>query len=280
MRQLIVTADDFGRDVAINKAVEDAHKTGILTCTSLMVGALAAADAIERARRLPSLHIGLHITVTDGMPLLHGPPLARSDGKFDSNPMRAGLRYFFRPGIRRALSAEIRAQFEAFHATGLALDHVNAHQHMHLHPAIARLIVEIGRDFGVRAMRLPHEPVGPLRRAFPQEPLRAPMYSATAAALRRRLRRARIATNDHLFGLAWSGGMDEARVLALLPQLPDGISEMYFHPAAARTPELEAAMPGYRNPDELAALTSPAVRRRIDELGIALISYSDITPSA
>jgi predicted glycoside hydrolase/deacetylase ChbG (UPF0249 family) len=83
-----------------------------------------------------------------------------------------------------------------------------------------------------------------------------------------------------MFGLAWSGGMDEARVLALLPHLPDGVSEIYFHPAVERTPELETAMPGYRNPEEFAALLSPAVRRRIDELGVALISYSDLKPSA
>jgi hopanoid biosynthesis associated protein HpnK len=280
VKRLIVCADDFGRDVAINRAVEEAHRNGILTCASLMIGAPAAADAIERARGVPSLAVGLHVALTDGTPLLSGSALARRDGKFETDPMRAGIRYFFRPGIRSALEAEIRAQFEAFRATGLPLDHVNSHQHLHLHPTIARLLVNIGREFGMRAMRLPDEPVEPLRRAFPQERLRTPTYRFTATTLRRRLRRAGIACNENMFGLAWSGGMDEARVLALLPHLPNGISEMYFHPAVERTPELQAAMPGYRNPEEFAALLSPAVLRRIDELGVALISYSDLTPSA
>lgn len=279
MKRLIVCADDFGRDVAINQAVEEAHRHGILTCASLMIGAPAAADAIERALGLPNLRVGLHVTLTDGTPLLPASPLARSGG-FETDPRRAGIRYFFRPGIRRALADEIRAQFAAFRATGLPLDHVNSHQHMHLHPTIARLIVEIGRDFGMLAMRLPDEPVEPLRRAFPQERFRVPAHNFAATALRRRLRRAKIVRNDFLFGLAWSGGMDEDRVLRLLPHLPEGIGEMYFHPAVARTPELEIAMPGYRNRDEFAALTSPAVRRRIDELGITLVSYSDLTPSA
>lgn len=280
VKRLIVCADDFGRDLAVNEAVEEAHRNGILTCASLMVGAPAAADAIERARRLPKLRVGLHIVLVDGTPLLPGGQLARGDGNFDSNPLRAGLRYFFQPGIRRALAAEIRAQFDAFRATGLALDHVNSHQHLHLHPTVARLIVEIGREFGMRAMRLPDEPVAALRRAFPHERVHAPLYRFTAVALRRRLQRAGIASNDQMFGLAWSGAMDEARVLGLLPYLPDGVSEIYFHPAVERTPDLEAAMPGYRNCDEFAALTSPAVRRRIDELGITLVSYSDLTPSA
>jgi chitin disaccharide deacetylase len=280
VKRLIVCADDFGRDGAINMAVEAANKNGILTCASLMVGAPAAADAIERAQLLPSLKVGLHVTLSDGTPLFPGSPLARRDGKFDTDPRLAAVRYFFQPGIRRALADEIRAQFEAFRAAGLPLDHVNSHQHLHLHPTIARLIVEVGREFGMRAMRLPDEPVEPLRRAFPRERFRVPTYKFTANALRRRLRRAGLASNEHMFGLAWSGGMGEERILELLPHLPDGISEMYFHPAVERSPELETAMPGYRNADEFAALTSPAVRRRIDELGIALVSYSDLTPSA
>ena len=280
MKRLIVCADDFGRDLAVNEAVEQGHRNGILTCASLMVGAPAATDAIERARRLPKLRVGLHIVLVDGTPLLPGGPLARGNGNFDTNPLRAGLWYFFRPGIRAALAAEIRAQFEMFRATGLALDHVNSHQHLHLHPTVARLIVEIGREFGMRAMRLPDEPVTALRRAFPQERVLAPLYRFTAVALRRRLQRSGVTSNDHMFGLAWSGGMDEARVLGLLPYLPEGISEIYFHPAVQHTAGLEAAMPGYRNRDEFAALTSAAVRRRIDELDFALVSYSDLTPSA
>ena len=42
--------------------------------------------------------------------------------------------------LRAQLRAEIEAQFAAFEATGLALDHVNAHKHFHLHPTIAGLL--------------------------------------------------------------------------------------------------------------------------------------------
>jgi len=157
-RRLIVCADDFGRDVAVNEAVEIAHRDGILSTASLMVAAPAAADAVARARRLPGLKVGLHLVLVDGTAVLRPGDIAAlvgPDGRFDDNQARAGFRYFFMPGIRRQLAAEIRAQFEAFSATGLALDHVNAHKHMHLHPTVARLIVEIGRDYDMRAVRLP-----------------------------------------------------------------------------------------------------------------------------
>jgi hopanoid biosynthesis associated protein HpnK len=282
MRRLIVTADDFGRDVAINEAVEAAHRDGILGSASLMVAAPAASDAVARAQRLPGLRVGLHLVLVDGSAIL--PPgeiggLVGADGRFDDNQIRASLRYFFTPGMRRRLAAEIGAQFEAFRATGLALDHVDAHQHMQLHPTVARLIVEIGRSYGMRAVRLPAEPAEVLRRAFPGERQRAAAYRPVVAALRRRLRRAGMATNDHVFGIAWSGAMVEERVLGLLPHLPPGVSEIYFHPATRTPAGLAAAMPGYRHAQELGALLSPEVRRRISELGIGLIGYGDLAPA-
>jgi len=69
LKQLIVTADDFGLSVAVNEAVESAHRDGILTAASLMVAEPAARDAVERARRLPQLAVGLHLVVVDGRPV-------------------------------------------------------------------------------------------------------------------------------------------------------------------------------------------------------------------
>jgi len=236
-----------------------------------MVGATAAADAVARARRLPELHVGLHLVLVDGRPVLPSSEvrgLLRGTDEFDRNLGRAGVRFFLLPQVRQELRKEIRAQFDAFRATGLPLDHVNAHKHMQLHPTIAALIVEIGRDYGMRAVRVPSEPTEVLRRAFPDERYGFPAYQPWVAALRRRFRRAGLSANDHIFGLAWSGGMVEERILRLLPHLPDGISEIYFHPAVERSPHRE----------ELGALLSPRVRHCIAESGIRLTSYDELSP--
>jgi len=259
--------------------VEEAHRHGILSTASLMVGGEAAADAVARADRLPELRVGLHLNLTDGHPVLPWEEISRlvpENGEFDRNMARAGVRFFMFPAVRRQLASEIRAQFEAFHATGLALDHVNAHHHMHLHPSVAKLIIEIGRDYGMKAVRVPSEPVAVLRRAFPDERRRNPTYRPWVVTLRRRLHRAGLRTNDHLFGLAWSGGMVEARTLRLIPHLPDGVSEIYFHPAAEGAPSLVPALRGYRRGEELATLLSSLLRDRIAESGIRLVSYSDL----
>jgi hopanoid biosynthesis associated protein HpnK len=244
-----------------------------------MVGGEAAADAVARAHRLPELRVGLHLNLVDGHPILSKkeiPQLFHGESGFDRNMARAGFRFFFLPGVRRQLAMEIRAQFEAFRVTGLPLDHVNAHKHIHLHPSVAGLIIEVGRDFGMKAVRVPSEPIAVLRQAFPGERCRTPPYHPWNALLRRRLQRAGLRTNDHIFGLAWSGGMVEDRILGLIPHLPHGVSEIYFHPATERTSSLGAAMPSYRHQEELAALLSPLVRNRITEVGIRVVSYSDL----
>jgi chitin disaccharide deacetylase len=248
-----------------------------------MVGGPALADAVMRARRLPDLGIGLHLDLVDGVPTLPRaeiPGLVRRDGRFDRNMARAAMRFFFLPSVRRQLAAEIRAQFERFRATGLRLDHVSAHKHMHLHPTVTRFIIKIGQEFGMKAVRIPSEPVQVLRRAFPSERYSTPLYGPWIDGLNRQLRRAGLVVNDQIFGLAWSGGMVEERVLRLLPHLPDGVSELYFHPAVERTPPLVAAMPGYRQPEELATLLSPSVKELVCALGVRRVSYGDVTAAA
>lgn len=108
-RALIVTADDFGLDVRVNAAVERAHREGVLTSASLMVSAPAAADAVERARRLPTLRVGLHLVLADGASTLSSaeiPALVGTDGRFGDAMVRDGFRFFFCPRCARSLRAK------------------------------------------------------------------------------------------------------------------------------------------------------------------------------
>jgi len=252
MKRLIVTGDDFGLAVPVNEAIEAAHRRGILTAACLMVGAPEAADAVERAKRMPGLGVGLHLVVTRGRPVLPAdavPDLVDAEGRLDANLVRAGFRTFFLPRVRRQLAAEIRAQFEAFRRTGLALDHVNAHNHMHLHPTVLSLILSIGRDYGLTAVRLPFEPGS--GGAF---------LAVWIGRMKRRLDAAGIRHNDVAFGIADCGRMDRRRFLAVLAALPDGVSEIFCHPATGRWPDIEPGAAHFRFEDEFAALIDPAVR--------------------
>ncbi len=224
-----------------------------------MVAGPAAADAVERARRLPSLRVGLHLVVIEGPAVLPDPALLGPDGQFSSDQVRLGMHYFFHPAGRRRLRAEIAAQFAAFARAGLRLDHANAHKHMHLHPTVGRLLIEEGLRHNLPAVRIPAEPPALIAAAGGAAGLGAHLLFRWSGLLRRQARRAGLRTNDHAFGIAWSGHVTAARLLSLAPLLPAGVSEIYFHPAARPDPLLGRLMPGYEHEAELAALLDPAV---------------------
>jgi hopanoid biosynthesis associated protein HpnK len=257
MKRVIFSADDFGLSVAVNEAVERAHRDGALTHASLMVAGPAAADAVRRARALPDLRVGLHRVVIEGPAVLAPvviPDLVDATGQFPSDQLHLGLTYFFRPRVRRQLAAEIRAQFAAFAATGLRLDHADAHKHMHLHPTVGRLMIEIGREFGLPAIRVPAEPPAVMAACGTRVGLGDRVLYRWTRLLRRQARAAGLAVNDYCFGLAWSGHMTTDRVQRLMRALPEGSSEIYFHPATRKDDILQRLMPEYDHVAELEAL--------------------------
>jgi hopanoid biosynthesis associated protein HpnK len=281
LKRLIVTADDFGRSLAVNEAVEEAHATGILTAASLMVGADAASDAVDRAKRHPGLGVGLHLVVICGksvLPSAEIPDLVDAKGEFDTNLVRAGFRYFFLPKVRRQLAREIRAQFEAFRNSGLELDHVNAHNHLHLHPTVLGLILSIGRDYGLCTVRVPDEPVE-IPGATPLSisgRLGGAFLGIWLGFMRKRLLNADVRINDCVFGIRDSGNMVRERMLALLQELPNGVTEIFLHPARGAWDGVEAAAAQYRFEDEFQALVDPAVKSAATASGATLMTFKDI----
>ncbi len=277
-KSLIVTADDFGASTAINEAIERGHRDGCLTAASLMVTGEAVDDAIGRARAMPTLGVGLHLVLVEGMPALPAsdvPDLVDDTGRFRTDMARMGADIFFRPAVRRQLFAEITAQFSAFAATGLPLDHVNAHKHFHLHPTIAGAVLEIGRRHGMRAMRAPVEPIAVLRQLEPvSDTALNRVATLWAQRLRRRLRLSGVTVPDQVFGLAWSGAMTADRVAGLIDRSPDGVTELYLHPAMRD--DFPGHAPGYQYAAECAALCDPAVRAAIARSATTLARFSDL----
>lgn len=279
MKQLIVTADDFGASAEVNDAVERAHRDGILSAASLMVAGDAAADAVVRARAMPSLRVGLHLVLVEGKPVLPAsevPGLVDSTGHFRTDMAWAGAAMFFLPKVRAQLEREIEAQFAAFAATGLTLDHVNAHKHFHLHPTIAAAMLKIGARYGVKGARVPLEPQDVLARIEAHKASGVVALTAPfARRLRRRFTRAGIAAPDQVFGLAWSGAMTVDRLAGLVANLPDGLTEIYTHPATGTYP---GAAHGYQYRAELTALTDSRLPGLLRAQGVRLGGFRDFIP--
>ena len=181
---------------------------------------------------------------------------------------------FFRAKVRKQLAAEITAQFAAYQATGLSLDHVNCHHHFQVHPTIAGKIFDIGSSYGVRAVRVPAEPLEILDRIETAAKHRRDWLTAPwIALLKARVRSRSLSAADQIFGLAWSGAMTEQRVTGLLKHLPIGVTEIYFHPATSCA--FAGAANGYRYTDELAALTAPGVKDLLRTTGAKSGGFAD-----
>jgi chitin disaccharide deacetylase len=275
-KQVIITGDDFGLAIPVNEAIELAHREGVLTTTSLLVGEAAAADAAARAHRNPGLRVGLHVAVCDGRPTL--PPSeipslvnARGELRHPIDAMLQLLVFGWLPSHRRELEAEIRAQFEAFRALRLTPDHVNGHNNMQLHPVVLPVLMKVAHEYGVGAIRLPYEPLmASWRAARHSFLLRLCVWLVMrpwAAYVKRRLRRAGFVINDYLFGVFDCGALDQTLMERIIENLPEGLSEIHCHPATKRCAELDKTMPRYGHEAEFRALIHPRVREALAASG-------------
>jgi chitin disaccharide deacetylase len=270
-RRLIVNADDFGRSHSINAAVIQAHREGILTSASLMVNEPAGAEAVALAKEAPRLGVGLHLTLVMGhsaLPPDKIPGLVNDRGEFSNDPVGTGLKYFFNRSLREQLRMEIHAQFDRFRTTGLPLDHVNGHLHLHLHPVVFRILMEDADKLGIRHLRLTRDCFARSRRMthgrWFYRVFHAAIHEWLSGRAREPLQRHGIKHAQITFGLLLDSRVDEEYVLKLLPELSPGDSELYSHPS----------LDTFKH--EFDALVSPRVKDQIKQLGIELIRYQDL----
>ena len=270
-RRLIVNADDFGRSASINEAVIRAHREGILTTTSLMVNEEGCPEAVRLAQENPKLGVGLHLTLICGRAALAPaeiPGLVDAQGRFNSNPVSTGYRYFARKDLHAQLEAEIAAQFRKFQATGLKLDHVNGHLHLHLHPTVFKILMDHAREWQIQHMRLSYDPfwlnVSLAKGRWLYRLAHALVFGRLCPRSRRVLDQRGIKYAPVVFGMLQDSHVDESFVLKLLPRLPTGDSELYCHPSLGQFKH------------EFDALVSANVRALVSELNLQLIRYQDL----
>lgn len=278
-----MTGDDFGLSRAVNGAIIAAHRRGVLTSASLMVTGNAWREAVELARQNPGLATGLHLVLLDGKPVLAPseiPELVDSTGSFRASPVRAGVRYAFRRRARAQLRAEIRAQLGRFRETGLTLSHVDGHHHFHLHPAVLSCLASLAGEFQISAIRLPKEELALSFSSNPARLLGNAFWSWIFGRLRRhgerRLREARVAYADRVYGLLATGSITEDYLLKLLPRIRAANVEIYCHPVLGESGN--RSLEDERGDRELGALLSPRVRDAIETCGFSLSGSRDLEP--
>lgn len=273
-RTLIVTGDDFGLSSGVNAAIVAAHREGILTSASLMVTGDAVSEAASLARSLPALSTGLHLVLSGREARAASPPheipdLVDASGRFPASPAWAGISdVVFWKRRRAQMEREIRAQIERYLATGLPLDHVDGHHHLHMHPLVFDVLLARMEEYGIRWVRLVDED-GLARTGAPLSPgeLVPAIFGLLSRRARSKLKRiAKVGAPERLYGLRATGRVRAATLLSLVPRIAASCVEIYAHPDRASA---EGRL-------EEEALRAPAVRAAVEAAGFRLANTREL----
>ena len=273
-RLLVVNADDMGLTPGVCRAVRRAHLDGVVTSTSVLAVGTAFEQAAATVRDAGDLGLGAHLAIVgEDRPLLSArevPTLVDREGRFPLSYRTVVAR-----GVAGRIDAddvarEFRAQLERVRGIGVPVTHLDTHQHTHLWPAVAAVVVGLAREAGIPSVRLP----GSRRRG----PLGAGVRML-AGRLRLRLDRAGMHTTDGYAGLDEAGHLDGERFAGALRQLTDdgvATAEVNTHPGEAGDSDLSRFDWGYRWADELSMLTAPSTRALVERLGWRLGTFADV----
>ena len=280
-KQLIINADDFGIHPAVNEAVRKAATEGILTSTSLMAGGDAFDEAVEMARSMPSLGIGIHLTLVGGikpvLPPSEVPSLTWDNGVFCHDYGKLIVRDLEGKISLSEVYAEWDAQIQKIMNTGLPVTHMDGHQHMHMWPHFYPIARNLAKKYHISCMRVPDEDVlfgmkdGHIIRWAAKNGL-----SLLSRMHRPDLKKNHIRTNDHFFGMLYGGHLSPERFAKFILQTKPGITEIMCHPSADTRAMEDTFHWGYHGEDELAGLLADINRELIEKKQISLISCRDV----
>lgn len=239
--RLIINADDFGLTPGINRAIIELHQAGVVTSATLMATGPAFDDAVELALANPTLGVGCHLVLVDGMPLSHAESIPTLMGA-DAKTFRPAILDFAQAALRRTIdpqdiAIETLAQIQRLQRAGIDVTHIDSHKHTHLFPSIAGTVFHIANRCGVPSIRNPIEPQwsSAMTHSVTRR-LGLRIFEVFAPPFQRLTREARSygLISDGTLGMAATGSMDPALLRHMLDNLiashPESTYEMLCHP--------------------------------------------------
>ena len=279
MKNLIVNADDFGRHEFINRAVERAFNAGCLKSATLMAGGIAFDDAVNLAKKIPNLGVGIHFTLANGNPVLNPkkiPSLVTEEGIFHDNYVKFLKRYLSGKISLSEVRSELAAQLEKILNTGLTLTHFDSHQHLHHIPGVMEITFKLAAAAGIKAMRVANTKLfdgelDSLGKFFGRLGLGS-LAKFTAHVAHKK----NFATPENFAGIVAGESVSENFMLNLIENLQDGTTEVMLHPGVDNKILQDFCQWNHDFEEELAAVTSPKVLNALAEKKIAAINFSDL----
>ena len=294
MRNLIVNADDLGWTAGVNRGIAEAHRHGIVTSASLLANGVAFAGGVELARGNPRLSVGVHLNLSDGVPVAGReavPSLVGETGDLVGGPESWLLKIAMRGLAPAEVEKEWGAQISKVRDAGVAVTHLDGHKHAHMLPGLFEIALRLAKRNGIGAIRVSHE-ASSLRTALstgaelrPSAVLKQGMQARGLKLLARDAREkaegAGISTSDYFCGIAQTGELTKEGIARMLRNLPEGTTELMCHPGYVDE-DLRATstqLQGSRE-KEVEILTDPEIRNLVASQGIRLIDYGFVTSAA
>ena len=277
-RLLIVNADDYGLTEGISRGILHGHREGIVTSTSAMPLGPAYPKVAKWLADEDELGVGVHLAaVGEDPPLLSAREIPSLVGK-RGHLCESYNRFVGRALLGRINPAELRlefsAQLESVLEHGLPITHLDAHQHLQLWPSVCSVVIDLAKEYGIPAVRVPRFRAG--------TPV-ALGVTLLGARLARRAGRAGLRLPTDAVGIECAGRLDEQllpSVLARLAAHGHSAVELTVHPGEGEDMDRARYHWGYRWEDELAALVGPIAKRAVADAGFALATYADLPASS
>jgi len=273
MKWLIVNADDLGISERRNQGILEAHRKGIVTSASLLAYGPAYTGALKLVRATPSLDVGLHFNLSEGEPLVLGhKTLVAPGGKFwgKEESRRRAKDGLFDP---REVEREAEAQIDLLKQARLNVSHINGHQHIHIYGALPEAISRAASRLGVRCFRCPVDTmVGPVV-MDPERMTQVEEYRRHALRAADVYGRVKMRSTEHFGGIALSHHMTLENFIAVIKDLPAGLSEIMVHPGYA---DAKDGFPGPDRERELRTLTDPRLKILLQQQQVQLTAWSKL----
>lgn len=252
MPYLVINADDFGLTLGVTQGIVACAANGVPLSTSAMT-CIDGADAIVTACA-PHFHggIGLHLQLTQGMPVLHDVPTLLTEARrFPDRRPAANLDPL-------DVAREWRAQLARLRSWGVAPDHLDSHHHVHARSeALLTVYADVAAETGL------------------------PARSGTRDVARF-LRTRGVRCPDAMVPISVGDLSAEAIVKALEAERtlgpPDLVAELCCHPGFADPVLSVRALPRYvaTREQELKLLLCPELHARLRALGWETVRFRDL----
>ncbi len=261
---LIVNADDFGLNKAVNEGIMEAVNHGIVTSVSLMVNTGGFSDAMEIMRKDRMIDVGLHLNVFRGKPISQLNYLVDKNGNFAENILLFFIKcYLNKQRAAREIYEEFDCQIKRALDNGVNISHLDTEKHIHILPFILKIMIELAKKYNIAAVRFPFEKNWLTRRPAIRQFGKLCFMSFLHTMNKKVLNNKEIKSPDFFYGVSLSGKYSIDSVKRFIDSLKPGINELSCHPGLGED---------WRN-EELEALVSREIKKYITDRNIDLVNF-------